>query len=239
MRKTMWVASLGLLFMASLANAQQAANPYDPHAIGDAEAGATKAATCTACHGPNGNSSVAQWPSLAGQSAVYTAEQLRLFKAKVRVSPVMQPVVDPLTDQDIADLAVYFEKQTPTGLEADPSYWQAGEALYRRGDPARNIPACNACHGPVGLGNLASGYPALRGQHSVYTVKQLNDFASGARYPAPPPEAPEQEQARARENARAQESTPESRNAPMMTTVAQRLTPEDIRNVASYIQGLR
>jgi cytochrome c553 len=228
MRKTMPVAWMGLvLLMASLANAQEAANPADPHAIGDAEAGATKAATCTACHGPNGNSAVAEWPSLAGQSAVYTAEQLRLFKAKVRVNPVMQPVVDPLTDQDIADLAVYFEKQTPTGLEADPSYWQAGEALYRRGDPARNIPACNACHGPVGMGNPGAGYPALRAQHSVYTVKQLNDFQSGIRYPAPPADAP------------APQGAPKSRNAPMMTTVAQRLTPEDIRNVASYIQGLR
>jgi cytochrome c553 len=228
MRKTMPVASLGLvLLMASLANAQEAADPRDPHAIGDAEAGATKAATCTACHGPNGNSSVAEWPSLAGQSAVYIAEQVHLFKAKVRNNPVMQPVVDPLTDQDIADIAVYFEKQTPVGLEADPSYWQAGESLYRRGDPARNIPACNACHGPVGMGNPGAGYPALRAQHSVYTVKQLNDFASGARYPAAPADAP------------AQEDAPESRNAPMMTTVAKRLSPEDIRNVASYIQGLR
>lgn len=234
------VASLGLvLLMASLANAQEAAQPYDPHATGNAEAGATKAATCTACHGPNGNSAVAEWPSLAGQSAVYIAEQLRLFKAKVRVSPVMQPVVDPLTDQDMADLSVYFEKQTPVGLEADPSYWQAGETLYRRGDPARNIPACNACHGPVGMGNPASGYPALRAQHSVYTVKQLNDFASGARYPTSPADDPAQEKAPAQENAAAQEKRPASRNAPMMATVAQRLTPEDIRNVASYIQGLR
>jgi cytochrome c553 len=143
------------------------------------------------------------------------------------VNPVMQPVVDPLTEQDIADIAVYFEKQTPTGLEADPSYWQAGEALYRRGDPARNIPACNACHGPVGMGNPGAGYPALRAQHSVYTVKQLNDFAAGVRYPAPPADAP------------AQKGAPKSRNAPMMTTVAKRLTPEDVRNVASYIQGLR
>jgi cytochrome c553 len=228
MRKTMPVAWMGLvLLMASLANAQEAAHPMDPHAIGDAEAGATKAATCTACHGPNGNSSVAEWPSLAGQSAVYIAEQVRLFKAKVRVNPVMQPVVDPLTEQDIADIAVYFEKQTPTGLEADPSYWQAGEALYRRGDPARNIPACNACHGPVGMGNPGAGYPALRAQHSVYTVKQLTDFAGGTRYPGPPADAPTEGKPLA------------SRNAPMMTTVAKRLTPEDIRNVASYIQGLR
>src|SRR5256885_9718316 len=30
-----------------------------------------------------------------------------------------------LSDKDIDDLAVYFEAQMPSGLEADPSYWQA------------------------------------------------------------------------------------------------------------------
>jgi cytochrome c553 len=217
-----------MLIVATLTSAQEAPRPLDPHAQGKVEDGATKAAICTACHGPNGNSSVAEWPSLAGQSAVYLAEQVRLFKVKARVNPVMQPIVDPLTDQDIDDIAVYFEAQTPVGLEADPSYWQAGEALYKAGDTSRNIPACVACHGPVGRGNLGAGYPALRAQHSVYTVKQLTDFASGVRYPAPAADAP------------ATEGKPAaSRNGPMMITVAQRLTPEDIRNVASYIQGLR
>ena len=46
----------------------------------------------------------------------------------------MYPMVQSLSDQDIADLAAYFAAQTPNGLEADPSYWKAGEALYRGGD---------------------------------------------------------------------------------------------------------
>jgi cytochrome c553 len=133
----------------------------------------------------------------------------------------MAPIVQPLTEADFKDLAVYFAAQTPQGLEADPSYWQDGERLYRAGDPERGIPACMACHGPVGQGNLAAGYPALRAQHSVYTVKQLNDYASGKRYPG------------------ANEAHPVSANAQIMMTIAKRLTPEDIRNVASYLQGLR
>ena len=75
-----------------------------------------------------------------------------------------------------------FAAQTPAGLEADPSYWKAGEALYKSGDAARNIPACTACHGPAGQGNAGSGYPALRAQHSVYTVKQLQDYLTQNRY---------------------------------------------------------
>ena len=63
------------------------------------------------------------------------------------------PIVEPLTEQDFADLAAFFAAQTPAGLEADPSYWKAGEALYKSGDAARSIPACTACHGPAGQGN--------------------------------------------------------------------------------------
>ena len=64
-----------------------------------------------------------------------------MFKAKKRNNPIMQPIVDPLTEQDFADLAAFFAAQTPAGLEADPSYWKAGEALYRSGDRLADIPA--------------------------------------------------------------------------------------------------
>jgi cytochrome c553 len=191
-----------------------------PFTNGSAQDGATKAAVCTACHGPNGNSTNPDWPKLAGQNAVYIAEQIRLFKTGVRNNPIMKPLVANLSEKDISDIAVYFEAQTPAGLEADPSYWKAGQALYMRGDHARDVPACAACHGPDGRGNLAAGYPALRAQQSVYVVKQLNDYASGARYQgANPAQA--------------------SRNGVMMLTLAKRLTPEEIRNLASYVQGLR
>ncbi len=208
-----------VLSFASIASAAEGSAPV----TGSAEAGAAKAAVCAACHGPNGNSSNPEWPSLAGQNAAYTQEQLALFKAKKRNNPIMQPIVDPLTDQDIADLSAYFATQTPAGLEADPSYWKAGEALYKSGDATRNIPACTACHGPAGQGNSAAGYPALRAQHSVYTAKQLQDYLTGNRY---------------RDGTDATKVNT-TRNSAMMTTIAQRLTPEDIRNLASYLQGLR
>lgn len=191
--------------------------PFDK---GKAANGATKSAVCTACHGPNGNSVNPDWPRLAGQSAVYIAEQLRLFRAGVRNNPVMRPLAATLSDQDIDDLAVYYEGETPQGLEADPSYWKAGEALYLRGDRARQVPGCVACHGPVGRGNLAAGYPALRAQQSVYVVKQLNDYANGTRYSGPNPLSA-------------------SRNGVMMFTIAKRLSPEQMRDLASYLQGMR
>jgi len=189
---------------------------------GDAAAGAAKAATCTACHGLNGNSMNPEWPVLAGQNAAYLSEQIRRFRANHRMNVLMYPMVQNLSDQDIADLAAYFSTQTPSGNEADPSYWKAGEALYRGGDAKRGIPACLACHGPVGRGNPAAGYPALQAQHSVYTVKQLSDYASDVRY--------------AKDEGGRLQASP---NASMMITIAGRLTAEDRRNLASYIQGMR
>jgi len=213
-------ASSGVGAATAQASSAPSAPADAPFADGDVARGATKATVCSACHGPNGNSTSPEWPRLAAQNAVYIVEQLRLFRSGVRNNPVMKPLASTLSDQDIDDIAVYYEAQTPLGLEADPSYWQAGEALYLRGDRAREVPACVACHGPVGRGNLAAGYPALRAQQSVYVVRQLNDYASGARYTGAHPEAA-------------------SRNGAMMFTIARRLSPEQIRDVASYVQGMR
>jgi cytochrome c553 len=189
---------------------------------GDAAAGAGKAATCTACHGLNGNSVNPEWPVLAGQNAAYLRDQIERFRGGKRVNPLMLPMVQNLTDQDVADLAAFFSTQTPTGHEADPSYWKAGEKLYRGGDVKRDIPACLACHGPVARGNPAAGYPALQAQHSVYTVTQLNNYAGDLRY--------------ARDEQGRSQAGP---NAHMMNTIASRLSQEDRRNLASYIQGIR
>ena len=179
---------------------------------GNPEAGATKATVCAACHGANGNSTNPEWPSLAGLGADYIAEQLKNFKDGKRANPVMMPMATSLSPDDMADIGAYFNSLPNTGLEADPSFWQAGEKLYRGGDAGRQIPACMACHGPTGRGNDPAKFPALRGQQSGYVVKQLNDYASGARSTGP--------------------------NG-VMQTIAKRLSPDDIRNLASYIQGIR
>jgi cytochrome c553 len=196
--------------LAATISAAMAGNPA--FSAGSVEAGAPKAIVCQACHGANGNSTNPEWPSLAGIGADYIAEQLKNFKDGKRVNPVMMPNVAGLSAADMADLGAYFDSLTNTGLEADPSYWRAGEKLYRGGDAARGIPACMACHGPTGRGNELAKFPALRGQQSVYVMKQLNDYASGARATGP--------------------------NA-IMQTIAKRLSPDDIRNLASYLQGIR
>lgn len=194
---------------------------------GSAEAGAAKAATCLACHGVNGNSVNPEWPSLAGQNAAYLAAQLRYYHSGRRVgrpgdanAALMPPMAATLTEQDIDDIAAYYAVQTPTGLETDANTYEAGRKLYHGGDRARQIPACAACHGPLGSGNPAAGYPSLRAQHSVYTVKQMQAYRDDVRYVQTGKPAGDEPYR-------------------IMLTITERLTDDDIRSLASYIQGMR
>lgn len=80
---------------------------------GDPKAGQTKAALCAACHGPAGVSVNPLWPSLAGQQEQYLVKQIRLFRDGEREEITMQPFVQNLSDQDIADLAAYYANLSP------------------------------------------------------------------------------------------------------------------------------
>lgn len=183
-------------------------------ADGSAEEGQQKATPCVACHGVNGNSANPEWPSLAGQSGPYIIKQLKAYKNGERQNPLMTPMAQPLSDDDMEDLAAYYSKQVPTGLEADAAKVAEGQRLYRGGDPVAGIAACTACHGPSGKGVAPAGYPALQGQQATYVAAQLKAYRAGTR-------TTDQEQNR------------------MMRDVANRLTDAQIDAVAQYVQGLR
>jgi len=81
-------------------------------ARGDPDAGATKAKSCAACHGADGNAgSDQQYPRLAGQYADYIARALHEYKNGDRKNPIMAGMAKPLSDQDIDDIAAYFASQ--------------------------------------------------------------------------------------------------------------------------------
>ncbi len=81
-------------------------------AAGNAEAGKTKAATCQACHGPDGNGTgIDQYPLLAGQHADYLVKALEDYKSGSRANPIMAGFAATLSRQDMEDLAAYFASQ--------------------------------------------------------------------------------------------------------------------------------
>jgi cytochrome c553 len=82
-----------------------------PAYAGDAEAGKTKAAVCTACHGAEGNKPLPANPRLAGQHYDYLVHALKGYKTGERKDPIMAPMAANLSEQDIKDLAAYFSEQ--------------------------------------------------------------------------------------------------------------------------------
>jgi len=183
-------------------------------AEGDADAGQSKAAICAACHGVDGNSMVPQWPKLAGQHAAYQQRQLALIKSGARPVPEMTGIVGALTEQDFADLSAYYATQKNNGGVADEALSPLGERLWRAGNAETGVPACMACHGPAGEGNPLAGYPALAGQHSVYTARMLERYRAGENWGE------------------------RDFNSQVMVGTAAELTDEEIAALASYIQGL-
>jgi len=194
---------LGTSLMAAVARAQE----------GSADAGRAKSATCAACHGADGNSVTPDWPMLAGQHSAYIVRQLRAFKSGERTDVTMKPFADMLSEQDMLDVAAYFETQKPTPKGADPTLVGLGQQIYRGGVPDRGVAACIACHGPEGNGNPLASFPRIGGQHAAYTTKQLNAYRLGDR-------------------------RSDVDHNQMMRNIAGLLFEDEIKALASYAQGL-
>ncbi len=80
--------------------------------IGDTNAGQAKAAACAACHGPKGINATGGFPNLAGQNEVYIVNSLKAFRDKKREAEIMNTIAAALDDQDIANLAAYYNGLT-------------------------------------------------------------------------------------------------------------------------------
>ena len=178
----------------------------------DIEAGKTKSAVCAACHGADGNSSNAAWPSLAGQHASYTYKQLNDFKEGRRVNASMAGMAALLNDEDMKNIAAFYESQQPKGVAFDPDLIAAGESIYRGGITETNVAACMGCHAPSGKGNGPAGWPSLKGQHPEYLVTQLQSFKQGLRA---------------------------NDSGKMMRNAVTRMSDMEMKSVAAYIAGIQ
>lgn len=68
---------------------------------------------CASCHGADYNKPIdPTYPKLAGQPADYLTHALRAYKrgagANGRVNPIMAAQVQPLSNQDMADIGAYL-----------------------------------------------------------------------------------------------------------------------------------
>ena len=179
----------------------------------DIEAGKAKSAVCAGCHGVDGNSVSGTWPTLAGQFAGYTVKQLKDFKSGDRADPTMKGMASILaTEQDMQNVAAYYESQKRKTVSFDKSLVAQGETIYRGGIADASIPACMSCHSPTGSGNGPAGFPSVKSQHPEYLASQLKKFRDGSRA---------------------------NDSAKLMRNIAARMSDKEIMAVSAYIAGLK
>jgi len=185
---------------------------------GDAAAGEAKAVTCGACHGVDGNSAVPTFPKLAGLGEKYLLKQMKDIRDGRRPVAVMAGQVDNMSDQDLADIAAFYDQNVRTSEMADEDLVAMGRSIYMSGIMDRKVAACSGCHSPTGKGNAPGGFPALAGQHADYIATQLTMFRKGYEDPA------------GRTN---------DGDSKIMRTTAFELSDLEIKAVASYASGLK
>jgi hypothetical protein len=170
---------------------------------------------CAACHGVDGNSTIATNPKLSGQDTAYLLKQLNDYAKpagdkSARVNSIMAGILGSISAADRLHVAAYYASQPhKPGVARSRDTLELGQRIYRAGVPERGVPACGGCHSPSGAG-IPAQYPRLAGQHAEYTVAQLKAFHDGTR-----------------------------RNNVPMAQIAARLSDAEMNAVADYAAGLR
>ena len=145
---------------------------------------------CLGCHGVDGGGQAAAgFPRLAGLDASYLRRQLDSFADGTRDNPVMKPVATALTTDERQALAEYYSQlPLPAALAKPatppPAPDSRGALLATRGRWSRQVPACEQCHGPGGVG-VGAAFPPLAGQSAAYIAAQLKAWQQGRRHNDP------------------------------------------------------
>ena len=153
---------------------------------GDAIAGSTENGKaiaekkCDRCHGPGGVSDDPDTPHLAMQTAVYLLKQMRDYKSRVRDDKNMYKRVRKLDEQQMADIALWYESQPLPEIDARAREDLVTPELVSEGDAARSIPPCAICHGKDGK-TAAEEVPVLAGQQVDYLISTMEYFRDGTR----------------------------------------------------------
>jgi cytochrome c553 len=136
----------------------------------------SKVAMCIGCHGIKGYQAsfpeVHKVPMISGQGAKYIAAALNAYKKGERKHPTMRGIAAPMTEQDIADISAYYERQGKGGA-AVPEQAAAAPAdvaaLLTKG-------ACVSCHGANFSKPIDGSYPKLAGQHADFLYVALKAY---------------------------------------------------------------
>lgn len=134
-----------------------------------------KAAMCIGCHSIPGYQSsfpeVHRVPMISGQGAKYIVAALTAYKNGDRKHPTMRGIAGSLSEQDMADLAAFYEKQGKPAVADKPSKEPSPQvaALLQKA-------ACASCHGANLSKPIDPSYPKIAGQHADYLYVALKAY---------------------------------------------------------------
>ena len=144
---------------------------------GDAKAGEKKITMCIGCHGIVGYQAsfpeVYKVPKISGQGAKYIVSALTAYKKGDRKHPTMRGIAESLSDQDMVDVAAYYEGHgVVAGAQA------AGKAAEGSAKAAELLKkgACISCHGDNFSKPIDPTYPKIAGQHADYLFVALKAY---------------------------------------------------------------
>jgi cytochrome c553 len=143
----------------------------------DAAAGEKKVAMCIGCHGIPGYQAsfpeIHKVPMISGQGAKYIVSALTAYKKGERKHPSMRSIAGSLSDQDMADVAAFYEGQGKAAAGGGESAAAAPSAavaeLLKKGN-------CASCHGENLSKPIDPSYPKLAGQHADYLYVALKAY---------------------------------------------------------------
>ncbi|MFG6462027.1 c-type cytochrome [Roseateles sp. DXS20W] len=141
----------------------------------DVKAGEKKIAMCIGCHGIVGYQAsfpeIHKVPMIAGQNAKYIVSALQAYAKGERKHPTMRGIAGSLSDQDMADVAAFYEQQAKLPAVADsvPAAPANVAELLTKG-------ACISCHGANFSKPIDPSYPKLAGQHADYLTVALKSY---------------------------------------------------------------
>jgi cytochrome c553 len=181
---------------------------------GSAQAGEKINAMCIGCHGIKGYQAsfpeVYKVPMISGQSAKYIEAALHAYKKGDRKHPTMRGISESLTDQNMADLAVYYSKHGLVEGQMAPKQVK---------EPSVEVAAllgkanCASCHGANFSSPIDPSYPKIGGQHADYLYVALKAYKIS-------------------DNAKV------GRNNAIMASMAKQYTNAELKLMANYLSSL-
>lgn len=199
-----------LTVLLALAGATSLAQAQDIK--GDAKAGEKKNAMCIGCHGIEGYQAsfpqIYKVPKISGQNGKYIAAALTAYRQGDRKHPSMRGIAGSLSDQDIADLAAYYEASGKVAAAAPaPAAAELPAALKDK------LATCVACHGANFNNTTDPANPRLAGQYADYLSVALQAY-------------------------RTKDKQVVGRGNATMVGMAAMLSDAEVKQVAAYLAGL-